>query len=52
MNTILKVALGVFFGILLWEKRDAIGWFALAGIALVVLLWAIVSIFKKSVQYI
>jgi hypothetical protein len=52
MNTIVKVALGVFFGILLWEKRDAIGWFALAGIAVVVLLWAIVSIFKKSVQYI
>lgn len=51
MQVIIKVALGVFFGLFLWERKDSIGWFVLAGIVLVVFGWLLIYIIKSALNY-
>lgn len=45
---IIKVALGVFLGFLLWKNRDLVGVLLLAGVALMLVGWFLVYIFKNA----
>ncbi len=45
---VIKVALGVFFGILLWKNRDFVGVLLLAGVAFVFVGWLLIHIFKNA----
>ncbi len=49
---IIKVALGVFLGILLWNKRDFFGVLLFALIALLLAGWLLIYIFKNASNYI
>lgn len=45
---IIKVALGVFLGVLLWKNRDLVGVLLLAGVVLILVGWLLIYIFKSA----